>query len=61
VQQPVGECLRLGAGRVSTVTYLVPVFGVAWAWMLLGEDPTWSMGLAALLILGSVAASQKAG
>lgn len=51
---------RLGAGRVSTVTYLIPVFGVAWAWMLLGETPTWSMGVSALLILGSVAASQKA-
>ncbi len=51
---------RLGAGRVSTVTYLIPVFGVAWAWMLLGETPTWSMGVSALLILGSVAASQNA-
>ncbi len=51
---------RIGAGRVSTVTYLIPVFGVAWAWMLLGETPTWSMGVSALLILGSVAASQKA-
>ena len=51
---------RIGAGRTSTVTYLVPVFGVAWAWMLLGETPTASMGLAALLILGSVAISQKA-
>ena len=28
---------RIGASRASTVTYLVPVFGVAWAWMLLGE------------------------
>ena len=28
---------RIGAGRASTVTYLVPLFGVAWAWMLLGE------------------------
>lgn len=51
---------RIGASRASTVTYLVPVFGVAWAWMLLGEAPTASMGLAALLILGSVAMSQKA-
>jgi drug/metabolite transporter (DMT)-like permease len=27
--------------------------------MLLGEAPTWSMGLSALLILGSVAMSQR--
>ena len=26
---------RVGAGRASTVTYLIPVFGVAWAWALL--------------------------
>ena len=29
---------RIGASRASTVTYLIPVFGVAWAWLLLGES-----------------------
>ena len=49
---------RIGASRASTVTYLVPLFGVAWAWWLLGEPLTWTMGLAGALILGSVAFSQ---
>ena len=51
---------RIGASRAATVTYLVPVFGVAWAWMLLGEPLTVTMGIAGALILGSVALSQRA-
>jgi drug/metabolite transporter (DMT)-like permease len=51
---------RIGASPASTVTYLIPVFGVGWAWLLLGEPVTWSMALAGVIILGSVALSQKA-
>lgn len=51
---------RIGGSRAVTVTYLVPLFGVAWAWLLLGEPLTLSMGIAGLLILGSVALSQRA-
>ena len=51
---------RVGASRASTVTYLVPLFGVAWAWLLLGEPLTWTMAAAGALILGSVAFSQGA-
>jgi drug/metabolite transporter (DMT)-like permease len=50
---------RIGASRASTVTYLIPVFGVAWAWLLLGESLTWTMAISAALILGSVAMSQQ--
>jgi drug/metabolite transporter (DMT)-like permease len=50
---------RIGGSRAVTVTYLVPLFGVAWAWLLLGESPTWTMGIAAVLVLGSVALSQR--
>jgi len=50
---------RIGPGRASTVTYLIPVFGVLWAWLLLGEVPTWNMAAAGALILGSVALSQR--
>lgn len=50
---------RIGASRASTVTYLVPLFGVAWAWWLLAEAPTLRMGIAGALILGSVAMSQR--
>jgi drug/metabolite transporter (DMT)-like permease len=46
---------RVGAPRASTVTYLVPLFGVLWAWLALGEPLTGTMAVAGLLILGGVA------
>ena len=52
--------VRIGAARAVTVTYLVPLFAVAWAWILLGEPLTVPMAIAATLILGSVAFSQRA-
>ena len=51
---------RLGPSRAATVTYLVPLFAVAWAWSVLGEPLTLPMALAGVLILGGVAASQRA-
>src|SRR5215831_14860406 len=50
---------RVGAPRTSTVTYLIPLFGVIWAWLLLGEPLTVSMALAGALILAGVALSQR--
>jgi len=50
---------RIGASRASTVTYLIPVFGVAWAWWLLGEPLTLTMLIAGVLILGSLALGRK--
>jgi drug/metabolite transporter (DMT)-like permease len=50
---------RIGAPRTSTVTYLVPLFGVIWAWVFLGEPLTVSMAIAGALILGGVALSQQ--
>ncbi|SES88075.1 DMT family transporter [Stigmatella erecta] len=50
---------RIGASRAVTVTYLVPLFGVAWAWLLLGEPLTLTLAIAGTLILGSVALSQQ--
>jgi drug/metabolite transporter (DMT)-like permease len=50
---------RIGGPRASTVTYLVPLFGVIWAWLLLGEPVTVTMVLAAALILAGVAVSQQ--
>ncbi len=52
---------RVGAPRASTVTYLIPLFGVIWAWLLLGEPLTVSMALAGALILAGVALSQREG
>jgi drug/metabolite transporter (DMT)-like permease len=50
---------RVGSSRASTTTYLVPIFGVAWGWLLLGERPTPTMIASAMLILGSVILSQR--
>jgi len=50
---------RIGAARTATVTYLIPLFGVVWAWLLLGEPLTVTMALAGTLILSGVALSQQ--
>lgn len=50
---------RIGGPRAAAVTYLVPLFGVVWAWLALGEPLTAKMALAAALILGGVALSQQ--
>ena len=52
---------RIGAPRASTVTYLVPLFGVLWAWLALGEPLTGTMAVAGALILGGVALNQQWG
>lgn len=49
---------RMGPSRAATVTYLVPLFGVGWAWALLDEPVTLAMVLAGALILGGVALNQ---
>jgi len=49
---------RVGAPRTATVTYLIPLFGVLWAWLLLGEPLTASMAAAGALILAGVGLSQ---
>lgn len=50
---------RIGGQRASTVTYLIPLFSVLWAWMVLGEQLTVRMAVAAIAILGGVALSQR--
>ena len=50
---------RIGASRAATTTYLVPLFGVGWAWLLLDEPLTMTMVVAGALILGSVVLSQR--
>lgn len=49
---------RIGAPRAVTVVYLVPLFGVFWAWLVLGEPVTPALLVAGALILGGVAISQ---
>jgi drug/metabolite transporter (DMT)-like permease len=50
---------RVGAARASTCNYLIPLFGVFWAWLLLDEMPTTTMLVAGTMILGSVIISQR--
>lgn len=50
---------RIGASRAATTTYLVPLFGLAWAWLFLGEPVTPTMAISGALILGSVIVSQR--
>lgn len=50
---------RVGAAQATTCTYLVPLFGVFWGWLLLAETPTATMLVAGTMILGSVIASQR--
>ncbi|MBV8783986.1 MAG: DMT family transporter [Gammaproteobacteria bacterium] len=50
---------RIGAPRTATVTYLIPFFGVIWAWLVLGEPVTATMLGAGALILAGVALSQQ--
>jgi drug/metabolite transporter (DMT)-like permease len=50
---------RIGAPGASTVTYLVPLFGVLWAWVFLNEPVTPTMAAAGALILTGVALSQR--
>lgn len=50
---------RIGAPRAATVAYLIPLFGVMWAWWLLDEAITRTMTFACALILMGVAMSQQ--
>jgi drug/metabolite transporter (DMT)-like permease len=46
---------RVGPARAITVTFLVPVFGVFWGWLALGETPTAGMALGAAVVLAGTA------
>jgi drug/metabolite transporter (DMT)-like permease len=53
-----GLIRSLGAGTMSTVTYVVPVFATAAGVLVLGEHLTWYEPVGALVILAGVAVSQ---
>lgn len=52
---------RIGAPRAAMVTWLVPVFGVTWGWLFLGEPLTPSMAAGGALILGGLIFGQRDG
>lgn len=41
----------VGATRAITVTFLIPVSGMFWGWIFLGEDVTWNMAAGTVVIL----------
>ena len=41
----------VGATRALTVTFLVPMFAIGWAWLVLGEEPTARMAIGGALIV----------
>ncbi len=45
---------RIGPTRALTVTFLMPVFGMLWGFLFLGEDITWKMIAGAGLVLLSL-------
>jgi drug/metabolite transporter (DMT)-like permease len=49
---------RIGAPRAASVTYIIPLFAVLWAWLLLDEALTVTMAIAGALILSGVALTQ---
>lgn len=46
---------RLGPTRATTVTFVVPAFGMLWGWLLLGEPVTLAMLLGFALVLAATA------
>jgi len=45
----------VGATRALTVTYLIPLFGVLWGWIFLGETlPAAALAGGALILAGTV-------
>lgn len=51
---------RQGAAFFSQINYLVPVFGLVWGVLLLGEEPPAAAFAALALILGGIAFARKA-
>jgi drug/metabolite transporter (DMT)-like permease len=43
----------IGATRALTVTFLVPLFAIAWGWLVLEEVPTPRMAIGATLVLAA--------
>lgn len=49
---------RIGPAGASSVTFLIPLFAVAWGWAVIGERPTWGMaGGGAVILLGTAIAT----
>lgn len=52
---------RAGAVFMSQVSYLVPIFGLFWGWLVLSEQPEPRLFIALGLVLGGVLLSRRPG
>lgn len=49
---------HIGPAGASSVTFLIPLFAVAWGWVVLGEPLTWGMAAGgAVILLGTAIAT----
>lgn len=49
---------HIGPAGASSVTFLIPLFAVAWGWAVLDEAPTWGMAAGgAVILLGTAIAT----
>jgi drug/metabolite transporter (DMT)-like permease len=44
----------IGPSRTLSVTFLIPVLGVLWGWLLLDEAVTWSMIVGGAMVVGAL-------
>ncbi|KAA3634255.1 MAG: DMT family transporter [Proteobacteria bacterium] len=51
---------EVGATFLAQVSYLVPLFGLLWSWLFLGQAPGGTTWVALVLILGGLGASRLA-
>jgi drug/metabolite transporter (DMT)-like permease len=52
---------NIGPARALSVTFLIPLFGVLWGYLFLGEAPTINMLLGGSMILGGTWLAMRAG
>jgi drug/metabolite transporter (DMT)-like permease len=50
----------VGPTSTSFVTYLLPIFGVALGWLVLGERIGWNTFVGAALVIAGIAAAERA-
>jgi len=52
---------RTSAGRMGSVTYLIPIVAIVFGWLLLGEAPGWLAAAGGLLCVGGVYLARRPG
>ena len=50
---------RMTAGRLGSLTYLIPVVAIVLGWAILGETPPWLAALGGALCLGGVYVARR--